>query len=170
MRSHTLLEVIAVLATRIFALQESSERHDTRPVSSPGELAHQNSTWQDLIGYLSLNDTLTFPRLIEMKSHLLWLGLLGLSERYILGVFWSKTTHPDTQQQPLRYKDKTSRPQCQRVDNQLGDQSPNSSAFTLLFPLSHPFWDSLIKYKRWHWFHLPVTATSSTSTPTKHIL
>lgn len=105
-------------------------------------------------------------------------GLLRLSgcwvtQRFVQGVFFSflfKMMHPDTQQ-PLCYKDKTSRPLWQHVDNQLGDQSPNSSALTLLPPpLPHLFWDSLIKCERWHWFHLPVTVTSPTSIPTKHIL
>lgn len=53
-----------------------------------------------------------------------------------------KVMHPDTQQ-PLHHKDKTSQPQCQRVDSQPVDPSTDSS------PLPRPFWDSLIKWKRW---------------------
>lgn len=58
-----------------------------------------------------------------------------------------KMMHPATQQ-PLRREDKTPQPRCRRVDNQLVDQSPNSS-FPFALPRLAPFWDSLIKPKRW---------------------
>ncbi len=44
-----------------------------------------------------------------------------------------KMMHPDTQQ-PRHHEDKTSQPQCQRDDNQLMDQSPNSSSLPSLTP------------------------------------
>ncbi len=56
-----------------------------------------------------------------------------------------KMVHPDTQQ-PRHHEDRTSQLQCEHVDNQLMDQSTNSSS--LHSPLLHRFWDSLIKLNR----------------------
>lgn len=71
---HKYLDMIAIL--KISSLEESSELHDTRPVSSASELVHQKPARQDLIGCLQTTQP-TFPLKRNRRSHVLWMGFLA---------------------------------------------------------------------------------------------
>lgn len=59
--------VLCLIRTEEMCGHETFERSCKRPVSSSNELLQQKSTGRLLIGWLSPNDTLNFPRLTEMK-------------------------------------------------------------------------------------------------------